>query len=209
MPERIGRAGRAATTSRGRASDAITTQTANLRTYRRTKPTGPSNASAVATTPKRIFQNGDAAEAEDLLARARSRRSRSRSARTPTSRGTGGCSGRSAGTSRAGRAARAAAPSPARAASAPISPPRPSSRLPTTRGGDDRAERHRQREREPVLRRPAGRGTRPRRSRAARPRGSPRAGSRRTSRARRSRSGTGSMPQCGVSSRSSSLPSPA
>jgi hypothetical protein len=28
-----------------------------LRTYRRTKPTGPRNASTVATTPNRIFQN--------------------------------------------------------------------------------------------------------------------------------------------------------
>src|SRR5919198_5649253 len=35
----------------------MTTQTANLRTYLRTNPTGPRNASAVATQPNRIFQN--------------------------------------------------------------------------------------------------------------------------------------------------------
>ena len=42
---------------RGRATDASTTQIANLRTKRRTKPIGPSSASTVASAPKTSFHS--------------------------------------------------------------------------------------------------------------------------------------------------------
>ena len=146
VPERDRRAGRAATTRRGRASEAITTQIANLRTYLRTKPTGPSSASPVATQPKSDLPERHAAEAEQLLREcARAGRDDDQLEDRPAEALHDVERGRQVRAAAAERRAQQHHRRHARVGADQAA--EPEHQVADDRGGDDRAERDRQRER--------------------------------------------------------------